>query len=409
MMESDLRSGDTMVQSEVAPLSVSGADAAVRAAGMPMLQVNDLSKEFRVTSQGDSHGKVAAVNAVSFEIHPGEFFTLVGPSGCGKTTTLRCIAGLETPDAGKITIGGRTLYSKDQGINVSANLRQLGMVFQSYAIWPHMTVAQNVAFPVKVTARRRKLSKADLRQQVERALAVVQLGHLYDRPATDLSGGQQQRLALARALVTAPPLLLLDEPLSNLDARLRADMRLELRRLQNELNVTTLYVTHDQSEALALSNVIGVMYDGVIQQLGSPAEIYERPTSPFVAGFIGVSNFLEGVVAHPPVEGLYPVTTKLGLFHGYSEVELNHGESVVLTCRPEQIAVIGSSDGPTLPNHVTGRVRATAYLGDVIELLATVNDTDLRVLAKPNARVEIGEDIALQLDPKQCRLLRSEK
>src|SRR5438270_8935346 len=255
---------------------------------MNVLRVTSLYTEYA----SDGGTVVKAAQDVSFEVPEGKLFTLLGPSGCGKTTTLRSIAGLERPSSGEIEVAGRTVYSSNRGIFVAPNKRNFGMVFQSYAIWPHMNVFQNVAFPLEV----RKVDKPQMRDRVMRVLNAVQLDHLVDREATKLSGGQQQRLALARALVMEPQPLLLDEPLSNLDAKLRDRMRTELKRLQRELSLTTVYVTHDQSEALALSHEIAVMNDGFVVQIGSPRQIYEQPRDKFVADFVGTTNFIDGTV-----------------------------------------------------------------------------------------------------------------
>src|SRR5204862_2222827 len=231
--------------------------------------------------------------------------------GCGKTTTLRSIAGLERPRAGEISVNGRVVFSSSQGVFVAPNRRGFGMVFQSYAIWPHMTVFENAAFPLQVGDR--KYSRSQVRDNVMRVLTAVQLDELAGRESTRLSGGQQQRLALARALVMEPALLLLDEPLSNLDAKLRERMRFELKRLQRDLRITTVYVTHDQSEALALSHSIAVMNAGRIQQVGTPREIYERPGNQFVADFVGTTNFLDAIVGAPAAPpGYYRVSSALG-------------------------------------------------------------------------------------------------
>src|SRR5216110_1785631 len=247
----------------------------------PHIEVDDLEIHY---------GEVPAVRGVSFSVRPGEQLTLLGPSGCGKTTTLRAIAGLEQPSAGEIRIGGAPVYSSVQRINIPAEKRGLSMVFQSYAIWPHMTVFDNVAYGLRV----RRESREAIAEKVDRALDMVQMRPFRDRGASQLSGGQQQRVALARAFVFQPSVLLFDEPLSNLDAKLRADMRIELRELQHRLGITSVYVTHDLEEALAMSDHIVVMRDGLIAQVGSPSEIYNRPRNAFVADFIGSANLIRG-------------------------------------------------------------------------------------------------------------------
>ena len=254
-----------------------------------MIEVEGLSLTYHTS--GDSH---LAVNDISFNVEKGQFYTLLGPSGCGKTTTLRCVAGLERPDLGTIRVDGRPVSSSVTGEWVSPNRRAIGMVFQSYAIWPHMTVYDNVAFPLRYGEER--VPRRDIQTRVHKALEMVQLDGYVDRPAPHLSGGQQQRLALARAFVMEPKVLLLDEPLSNLDAKLREEMRIELRQLVKAMGMTTIFVTHEQIEALTLSDVIAVMSDGEIAQEGTPLEIYREPTNPFVANFIGQSNLLSGNV-----------------------------------------------------------------------------------------------------------------
>ena len=236
------------------------------------------------------YGSVPAVRGVSFNVLPGEQLTLLGPSGCGKTTTLRAVAGLEQPTAGEIRIDGVTVYSAKQRINIRAEKRGLSMVFQSYAIWPHMTVFENVAYGLRV----RRTGAAEIAERVHQALDMVQMRSFASRRAAQLSGGQQQRVALARAFVFSPSVLLFDEPLSNLDAKLRADMRIELRELQHRLGITSVYVTHDLEEALAMSDRIVVMRDGLIEQTGTPDEIYRLPNSAFVADFVGSANLMRG-------------------------------------------------------------------------------------------------------------------
>ena len=242
----------------------------------------------RATGLVKMFGTVTAVNDLSFEAKAGEFLTLLGPSGCGKTTTLRLVAGLERPDRGEIQVGGRLLSSATSGLFVPPERRGMGMVFQSYAIWPHMTVFENVAFPLQEL----RVPRAEIRERVMTILGTVGLGELHARPAPMLSGGQQQRVALARALVSNPEVLLLDEPLSNLDARLREEMRFELREMQAKLGITSVFVTHDQAEAMTLSDRIVVMNAGRIEQEGSPQEVYQRPSTRFVMDFLGRANHL---------------------------------------------------------------------------------------------------------------------
>jgi iron(III) transport system ATP-binding protein len=366
-----------------------------------VLSVRDLRKRF----QGRNAAPVTAVDGIALEIERGRFFTLLGPSGCGKTTVLRCIAGLETPDAGEIDVAGRTLFSASSGVDVRASERGLGMVFQSYAIWPHMTVFENAAFPLRVAPRRSRPARRALRERVERALASVHLEGLVDRPATDLSGGQQQRLALARALVLEPPLLLLDEPLSNLDARLREGMRFELKRLQSELGVTTVYVTHDQEEALAMSDVVAVMRDGRIEQTGPPPAVYERPASPFVADFIGRSNLIEGRVERETEGGLYELDTGGGRLRAASQARLAVGTRVLLAVRAERIAIVGLTERLNGENRLEGVVQAHAFLGDTVDHLVEVGPLRLRVRGGPSGTFPPGAPVVLAFAPDAGSLI----
>jgi iron(III) transport system ATP-binding protein len=364
--------------------------------------VTGLEKTF---ADGSKKGgePVQAVAGISFEVDRGTMFTLLGPSGCGKTTTLRCIAGLETPDAGEIVVDGRTFTSSDGAINLPANQRGLGMVFQSYAIWPHMNVYQNVAFPLAAAPRRQRPSKRVVRERVERVLDVVQLGDLADRPATDLSGGQQQRLALARALVMEPPLLLLDEPLSNLDAKLREEMRFELKRLQRELHITAVYVTHDQIEALSMSRNIAVMNEGKIEQIGRPREIYDRPASPFVAGFIGVSNLFSGVVTDVGPGEESTVSTDHGRLRILTTAPIGRGAEILVAVRPEQIRLDLSPDGET---EWIGTVRARAFVGDATEHVVRMNDgTDVRVKSARTVSIAPGTTVRLTMAAEHCTVV----
>ena len=366
-----------------------------------MLTVENLRKYFKDAQGRSSTGRVAAVDGVSFTIPEGEFFSLVGPSGCGKTTTLRSIAGLEAPDSGEIRLGGRTVFSTSTKVNVPASRRGLGMVFQSYAIWPHMDVWDNVAFPLVESPRRIRPSRKEVSARVEKALSVVRLDHLARRRATALSGGQQQRLALARALVIEPPLLLLDEPLSNLDAKLRESMRLELRRLQRELNITTLYVTHDQGEALAMSTTIGVMDGGRLEQIGPPSEIYERPASRFVADFVGNSNLLPGVVEELD-ESLVVVSTEMGRLRARGPKSLARGSQVELCVRPEHVTITKCIDGPDASQGVRGVVQMKAYHGDRLEYQVQCGKTFIRAHVSPSQLLMPGDEVDVGLPPEWC-------
>jgi iron(III) transport system ATP-binding protein len=349
--------------------------------------------------------KVFAVNDVTFEVKEGELFTLLGPSGCGKTTTLRSIAGLEKPDSGTIAVGDRVLFSGGNGRNVNtpANQRGLGMVFQSYAIWPHMTVFDNVAFPLQVRKRSERPSKKEIRERVERVLETMELSPQIDRQATKLSGGQQQRLALARALVIQPPLLLLDEPLSNLDAKLRESLRYELKRLQRELGITSVYVTHDQVEALALSTHIAVMQSGSVVQLGKPREVYMEPANKFVAEFIGTSNFIPGTVGQ--TQGTqHCVETTNGTVFIESQHRLPTGHDVVVSIRPEAVQV--SREAPTgVPNVWTGTVVTRAFLGDAVDHVVAVGKQEVRARTNPEISIEPGTQVYLHMDPAKISLV----
>jgi len=325
------------------------------------LEVEGLVKVYPGSDSGQR-----AVDGVSFTVEPGRFFTLLGPSGCGKSTTLRCIAGLEATEEGTITVGGRVVSSHEPKVLVPPHERDIAMVFQSYAIWPHMTVFDNVAFPLRAGRRKRRVARRDVRPRVMEALERVQLAEYAQRLATKLSGGQQQRLALARALVGKPTLVLLDEPLSNLDASLRELMRTELRTLQRETGVTTLYVTHDQTEALSMSNVVAVMQDGRIVQAGSPREIYRRPSSSFVATFVGRTNLLEATVTGPaPSPGALTLDTDVGRIEAVCPAGVGVGDSVSVSVRPEDIRLHAAR--PVRPNVFDASIIRRMYLGDAVE------------------------------------------
>ena len=351
--------------------------------------------------------RVLAVNDVSFEVKEGELFTLLGPSGCGKTTTLRAIAGLDMPDSGRIAVGDRVLFERGgtgRPRTVPANQRGLGMVFQSYAIWPHMTVFANVAFPLEVRSRATRPSKKEISERVDRVLTTMELDHLADRQATKLSGGQQQRLALARALVIEPPLLLLDEPLSNLDAKLRESLRYELKRLQRDLGITSIYVTHDQIEALALSTQIAVMRAGEVVQLGKPREIYDNPNNRFVAEFIGTSNFLHGTVRERRGDQ-YEVMTVGGPLSLSSQAQVPQGSDVIVSIRPEALSLSADLARVGQPNVWEGVVRTRAFLGDAVDHIVAVGDQELRTRGNPSVSIEAGVRVELHLDPSKLSLV----
>lgn len=365
-----------------------------------MLSVKALYKEY----PNDKGEKVKAAQNITIEVPEGKLFTMLGPSGCGKTTTLRSIAGLEKPSSGEITVDDQVMYSSEKKIFVQPNRRDIGMVFQSYAIWPHMNVFNNAAFPLQVG--KKKLSKKQIEEKVLRALHVVALDGLESREATKLSGGQQQRLALARALVMEPKLLLLDEPLSNLDAKLRERMRFELKRLQRDLGITSIYVTHDQGEALALSNQIAVMNAGHIIQIGTPRDIYERPQTQFVADFIGTTNFIEGTVESKVKDSYYRVNTNLGGLTVYSVTDLTPGNRVVISVRPENILV--SHERPNSDNVLEATVDTRIFLGEYMDLALKIDDTLLQARAHPSFNMPVGAQVFIEADPEKCIALLDE-
>ncbi|MCA9973020.1 MAG: ABC transporter ATP-binding protein [Anaerolineales bacterium] len=329
-------------------------------------------------------GEVTAVDNVSLEIEKGEFITLLGPSGCGKTTTLRMIAGFEFPTKGEIKLDGRSIN------RLPPHKRDMSMVFQSYAIFPHLTVFENVAYGLKV----QRLSKAEINTRVERVLHLVELDGYGSRTPEQLSGGQQQRVALARALVMEPKVLLLDEPLSNLDAKLREQMRTEIRQIQQQIGITSVYVTHDQIEAMTMSDRIVVMNNGRIEQVGVPTEIYRRPSNRFVADFIGRANFVEGAVRG--MENGRVTVDALGVTLDVpaAAVAYRVGQQVTLVIRPE-MAVINPDDGA----HVSGTVRQAAYLGSTVEYSVEVNGQLLSLVEHDPRHVVIhrpGETIQVR-------------
>jgi iron(III) transport system ATP-binding protein len=347
-------------------------------------------------------GDDRAVDDISFSIPRGKFLTLLGPSGCGKTTTLMSIAGLHGIDGGSIRVGGVTYTSKDERLFLPPEKRDIGMVFQSYAIWPHMTVAQNVAYPLVI----RKVAQAEMAGRVEAVLRLVGLADMAGKLATQLSGGQQQRTALARAIVSRPRLLLFDEPLSNLDLKLREQMRVELKRIQQEVGITSVYVTHDQAEALVMSDEIIVMSKGRIQQKGGPHEIYARPANAYVSNFIGVANLLKGRIVQAAAgrgeieiggSGT-PIRLPCRLGEGVTA-----GEEAVLSVRPENVqASHDNGSGPWLE----GEVIQAIFLGNCVDCRVRWRDFEWKVLAHPRSGLRQGEKVFLRLDPEHTLAVR---
>jgi len=359
----------------------------------PMVEIEHLHKRF---------GPEVAVKDVNLTIAEGEFVTLLGPSGCGKTTTLRCIAGLERPEAGEIRIGDEIVVSAEKDIYLFPEHRSIGMVFQSYAVWPHMTVFDNVAYGLRV----RRASGSVIQKQTTRALELVGLDHLADRYATKLSGGQRQRVALARAIVYEPKVILFDEPLSNLDAKLREQMRDEIVRLQKEVGITSVFVTHDQSEALVMSDRVVVMDKAVIQQIGDPQEVYANPSNAFVANFIGVTSLLEGKfmgrsgdicdIEIPANNGHAPLRLQAAGAAGASA-----GQDIFVSLRPEDIVLHTSKpEGTSVGNLMEGSVIDTVYLGSFLECRVDVSGHEVNIQIDHFEQLAPGQNIFLSFQPE---------
>lgn len=348
--------------------------------------INEVVKKF---------GDFTAVNKVNINIGKGEFFTLLGPSGCGKTTLLRMIAGFSRIDGGTIQFDDKVIN------NVEAHKRDIGMVFQNYAIFPHMTVYENVAYGLKA----KRFPRADIDKKTREALEMVQIGALSNRKPSELSGGQQQRVALARAFVIEPGVLLMDEPLSNLDAKLRVQMRTIIKKLQKRLGITTIYVTHDQEEALAISDRIAVMKDGNIMQTGSPEEIYKKPQNAFVAGFIGTSNFLEGEILSLDADLNAAVKLKSG---GTFEVRLRkkYSGKIAICVRPEEFNMTESTG-----IGMEGRILISTFLGDFVNYEVQLGDgstVEVNEYTKDVTKVrDIGEAVHLSFVPAKISMFDS--
>jgi len=361
--------------------------------GVPILRLEHLSKFF---------GRFQALDDLSLDIHEGEVFTLLGPSGCGKTTTLRIIAGLETPDAGRIFLGDRPIISVSDNVFVPPHRRNMGMVFQSYAIWPHKTVFENVAYPLRV----RRVGSDEVRQRVMRALSLVGLDGLENRQGPQLSGGQQQRVALARALVYEPSVLLLDEPFSNLDAKLREQMRVQLKLLLKDIKVTAVFVTHDQVEALSLSNRVAVMNLGHVEQIGAPRDLYERPATAFVRDFLGSTVLLRGYTGDgaPPGQVAVHLTdvpdTRLFALAG-ERAPLAAGHEVLVAVRPEDIHLRADDNGGAGANELAGTLEALLFVGDHFECRVSLTGDQTVLLHAPRSTVlREGDPVRLVVAPE---------
>ena len=346
-------------------------------------------------------GAEPAVMDLSLDVCDGEIVTLLGPSGCGKTTTLRMVAGLEVPDRGDVFFGDRAIVMTSRGLCLPPDKRNVGMVFQSYAIWPHMTVAENVAFPLKA----RRFPRGEITERVRRALELVGMSGYEERPGPLLSGGQQQRVAFARALVTEPRVLLLDEPFSNLDAKLREQMRIEVKLLQKRLNLAVLFVTHDQIEALSLSNRIALMNAGVVQQLGSPRLLYEEPVNEFVRDFLGRTLLFKGRVqtSNPSGQmaiGIEGVPDCVVFGRAYSPDGVKAGAPVCVAIRPEDVEILPAL-GPEVPSGmIGGTAQAALFIGERIEYQVEVDGQgEIVIYGERHRPVEEGRRVWLRLRP----------
>jgi iron(III) transport system ATP-binding protein len=358
--------------------------------------------EIEIRGMTMKYGQTVAVDDLNLDIASGEMLVLLGPSGCGKTSTMRSIVGLETPSAGSIRVGGKMVFDSASGVNVPPNKRGIGMVFQSYAIWPHKTVFQNVAFPLRM----QRLPRSEVKTRVEEILETVGLKDMGPRGASLLSGGQMQRVALARSLVMRPRVLLLDEPLSNLDAKLRDRLRFELKELQQQIGVTSVYVTHDQSEALALADRVAVMRTGVITQLGPPMDLYDRPATSFVADFLGVTNLFAGEVASSEGD-LQRVRLQDRGMEVVAQAPRPSSTSVSLCVRPDAVQVEAPGTVGDDVNSWQGVVESSSFLGTHVRYLVEV-DNGIRFDVVKFARSQIfsrGDRVDVRVDPADVRLL----
>jgi iron(III) transport system ATP-binding protein len=368
-----------------------------------MRQEKDVQGYLIVDHITKTFGKIQAADDVTFSVGKGEMVTLLGPSGCGKSTTLRCVAGLETIDAGQIIMDGELVSSAKEHISIPPERRDIGMVFQSYAVWPHMTVWGNVAYPLQV----HKVPKEEVDSRVRQMLSLVSLSEMVDRNVTKLSGGQQQRVVLARALVHNPRILLFDEPLSNLDARLRVSMRFEIRQLQQRVGISALYVTHDQTEAMVLSDRVIVMNKGQIEQVGHPLEIYRKPVSAFVASFFGEVNFIEGTIApfEEPAQRV-PVEVqahgKTQMLSAFPQPGMKAGDRVYVCIRPQDIEVGSESAEVGGMPAMKGKVSRIVHMGSHVEYCIDVGEIQLNCHCVHDLGSTLGTAVKVVLKPERC-------
>lgn len=364
----------------------------------PVVRVRHLHKRF---SRADGT-VVRAIDDVSIDINPGEFVVLLGPSGCGKTTLLRSIGGLEFPDAGRIEVRGEPMFSSEHRLNVPPERRRISMIFQSYALWPHMTAFQNVAYPLKA----RKEPKQAIDERVRHVLELVGIPELVGQHPGQMSGGQQQRVALARAIVANDAIVLFDEPLSNVDAKVREQLRLELLSMQRELGFAALYVTHDQLEAMELAHRIAVMREGRIEQLGTPREVYDRPMSQYVANFIGRANEIMGSVAESDGD-TWVVDTPLGrVITGAAADGVGVGERAAAVCRPERCRL--SLEEPEGPNKWRGLVEASLFVGAHMEHVVRIGDALFQVTSDDSEDLDTGTEVWVSVTPANLRTVPEE-
>lgn len=361
---------------------------------MPRIELKNVTKRF---------DKFVAVDNLNMVIEDRDFITLLGPSGCGKTTTLRMIAGLETPTEGEIVIGDTIVFSSEKGINITPDKRDVGFLFQNYALWPHMTVKQNIAFGLENL----KWPKEEIVARVQELLVMMKIESFGHRYPSELSGGQQQRVAIARTLATRPKVLFMDEPLSNLDAKLREKVRVEIREVQQKLGITAVYVTHDQAEALAISDVIISMNKGVIQQIASPREIYDNPTKRFVADFIGIANHLQGEIVTKNGKNC-TVSSDFGVLTSTDMVDGVNGPVVDVSWRPEDMILLKDDEKPENCNIISGLVSHSVYMGNMLDIFFKHKDVMYRANVDKDNHIKEGTTIRFAVAFDKLHVMEAE-